>query len=86
MHSSKGLEYDRVFIIDAVEGVTPHNKAMLEEDLEEERRMFYVAMTRAKNHLTICSTKERFDKPVEMSRFVNEILELNSDRKHSKKY
>lgn len=48
MHGSKGLEYDIVFIVDANEGVVPHQKAVLEEDLEEERRMFYVAMTRAK--------------------------------------
>ena len=49
MHSSKGLEFDIVFIIDANEGVCPHKKAILDEDIEEERRMFYVAMTRAKS-------------------------------------
>src|SRR5690606_8544799 len=47
MHSSKGLEYQVVFIIDANEGITPHKKAVLEPDIEEERRLFYVAMTRA---------------------------------------
>lgn len=73
MHSSKGLEYDTVFIIDAVEGVVPHNKAVLDEDLEEERRMFYVAVTRAKNRLAVYSVKERFDKPVQISRFVGEM-------------
>ncbi len=74
MHSAKGLEYDTVFIIDANEGVVPHKKAVMAEDLEEERRMFYVAMTRAKNHLHIYFTKERYKKPVEMSRFVGEFL------------
>lgn len=73
MHSSKGLEYDTVFIIDAVEGVAPHAKAVLEEDLEEERRMFYVAVTRAKQQLHIYSTEERFNKPVSVSRFVSEM-------------
>ena len=73
MHSSKGLEYDTVFIIDAVEGVTPHAKAVLEEDLEEERRMFYVAVTRAKRRLYIYSTEERFNKPVSVSRFAAEM-------------
>ena len=73
MHSSKGLEYDTVFIIDAVEGVAPHAKAVLEEDLEEERRMFYVAVTRAKHRLHVYSTEERFNKPVSVSRFAAEM-------------
>ena len=74
MHSAKGLEYDRVFIIDANEGVTPHKKAVMEADVEEERRMFYVAMTRAKKKLYIYFTKERYHKPASMSRFVGELL------------
>ena len=52
-HAAKGLEYDTVFIIGANEDVTPYKKAELPEEMEEERRMFYVAMTRAKKHLTI---------------------------------
>lgn len=74
MHSSKGLEYDIVYIIDAVEGVTPHNKAVLDEDIEEERRLFYVAATRAKNELNVYWVKERFNKPVTKSRFVSEMM------------
>ncbi len=74
MHSAKGLEYDRVFLIDANEGVTPHKKAVMEADVEEERRMFYVAMTRAKQKLYIYFTKERYHKPASMSRFVGELL------------
>ena len=74
MHGSKGLEYDVVFIPDANEGVTPHNKAVLTADVEEERRMFYVAMTRAKKQLHIYYLKERFNKEVSVSRFVEEIL------------
>ena len=74
MHSSKGLEYEAVFIVDANEGITPHHKAVLDEDLEEERRMFYVAMTRAKSKLYIYSAKERYNKEYTRSRFVGEML------------
>ena len=74
MHSAKGLEYPIVYIPDANEGVTPHNKAILKEDLEEERRMFYVAMTRAKDRLHVYFTKERYHKKQEVSRFVKEYL------------
>lgn len=75
MHSSKGLEYDTVYIIDANEEITPHKKASFDTELEEERRMFYVAMTRAKNRLNIFYAKKRFNKDMEVSRFVKEIME-----------
>jgi DNA helicase-2/ATP-dependent DNA helicase PcrA len=74
MHHSKGLEYEIVFIVDANENVIPHQKALLDTDIEEERRMFYVAMTRAKSRLHIYFVKERYGRPLEMSRFVGEIL------------
>ena len=74
MHSAKGLEYEAVFIIDANENITPHHKAILEADMEEERRLFYVAMTRAKRNLYIYSVKERYNKELEVSRFVGEML------------
>lgn len=74
MHSSKGLEFPIVYILDANERVTPHHKAVLDADLEEERRMFYVAMTRAKERLHVCYTKERYGKPQERSRFIDEYL------------
>lgn len=70
MHGAKGLEFQIVFILDANEGVVPHNKALLDDDIEEERRLFYVGMTRAKSRLTVCAVRERFKKPVEVSRFV----------------
>ena len=75
MHSAKGLEYDIVYIIDACEGITPHNKSVLDADIEEERRMFYVAMTRAKKVLNICFPKERFNKKQTPSRFIEELKE-----------
>lgn len=74
MHGAKGLEYDTVYIIDANEGVVPHEKASSPEDIEEERRLFYVAMTRAKNKLFICCTKEKFNKQQEPSQFIKEFL------------
>ena len=81
MHSAKGLEFSTVYIIDAVEGVTPHGKAVLADDIEEERRLFYVAMTRAKRNLRICSVRTRFGKPAEVSRFVLEYLPPTDRRK-----
>lgn len=75
MHASKGLEYQVVFLLDANEGFTPYKKAVMEEDIEEERRLFYVAMTRAKKHLHVYFTKERYGKPLLMSRFVADMLE-----------
>lgn len=74
MHSSKGLEYRIVYILDANEGITPHHKSVLPADIEEERRLFYVAMTRAKEVLSIYSVKERHSKKMEISRFVGECL------------
>ena len=72
MHSCKGLEFKVVYILDANEGITPHHKAVLEPDMEEERRMFYVAMTRAKDRLHIFYVKERYHKRQTVSRFVVE--------------
>lgn len=74
-HSAKGLEYDTVFIIGANEDVTPYKKAELQEEIEEERRMFYVAMTRAKKHLTISYVREKNGKAMEQSRFLGELLQ-----------
>lgn len=59
MHCSKGLEWKHVFIIDCVKGVCPHKNAETEEDIEEERRLFYVAMTRAKENLYLYSYKQK---------------------------
>ncbi len=72
LHSAKGLEFKSVFIIDANQGITPYKKAILEKDIEEERRLFYVGMTRAINDLTICSVKELHGKSSEVSQFVSE--------------
>lgn len=73
MHSSKGLEFQTVFLVDVNEGITPHKKAVLPESIEEERRLFYVAMTRAKELLYIFCSKERYSKAMQPSRFIAEI-------------
>ncbi len=72
LHSAKGLEFKLVYIIDANQGVTPYKKAVLDKDIEEERRLFYVGMTRAMEKLTICSVKELHNKSAEVSQFVAE--------------
>lgn len=74
MHSAKGLEFHTVFIIEANEDICPYKKAEIVEDMEEERRMFYVAMTRAKKKLYISYVKERNGKAMLPSRFVNDLL------------
>lgn len=74
MHASKGLEYNIVFIMDANEGIIPHHKSLLDEDMEEERRMFYVAMTRAREYLHIYSSRKRYNKELKPSRFIGEIM------------
>ncbi|MCR4649752.1 MAG: ATP-dependent helicase [Lachnospiraceae bacterium] len=64
IHASKGREWDEVYIIDVNEGVIPHKKAVTKAETEEERRLFYVAMTRAKEKLCItCINNASFAKP-----------------------
>ena len=82
MHSSKGLEYEVVFVMDINEGVTPHKKAVKEADLEEESRLFYVAVTRAKTYLFLYSVKELYQKDAQISRYIGE---LRYDKKEFKK-
>lgn len=73
MHASKGLEWDVVILPDVNEGVIPHKKAVTDAELEEERRMFYVAMTRAKEHLFIFYIQEKEAGNLLPSRFLDEI-------------
>lgn len=72
-HSSKGLEFDIVYIIDVNEGSVPYKKAKGVDEIEEERRMFYVAMTRARKKLFICYCVENFGKSIGKSDFVIEL-------------
>lgn len=81
LHSSKGLEFDTVFIVDVNEGVMPYKKAVLQQDIEEERRMFYVGMTRAENELYLYSVKNFNNKENDVSRFIKETKKAASKGK-----
>lgn len=72
LHGSKGLEYEQVYILNVNEGSIPYKKAVLPEAMEEERRLFYVGMTRAKKRLELCYVKMQYEKAREPSRFLKE--------------
>lgn len=74
MHGSKGLEFDSVFILDANQGIIPTSKAVRERDFAEERRLFYVAITRAKKYLNIYCVSENLGCYVEPSIFMKEVM------------
>ena len=72
LHGAKGLEFDRVYILNVNEGSIPYRKAVLAPAVEEERRLFYVGMTRARKFLTLCYVKKQYEKEREPSRFLKE--------------
>ena len=74
IHSAKGLEFEDVFVIHANEGEIPHQKAEKKDEIEEERRLFYVALTRAKNNLCISYITHKNGNSIKPSRFVEELL------------
>lgn len=80
IHRAKGLEYDTVFVIGVVDGSIPHDFALEEirngniEALEEERRLLYVAVTRAKHHLYLSIPEHRRGKSANKSRLINKTL------------
>lgn len=71
IHAAKGLEWPVVFVAGWEEDVLPHKRA---DDIEEERRLAFVAMTRARDQLHLSYAVERHEKPAERSRFLDEIL------------
>ena len=73
MHSAKGLEFDIVFVPDVNEGMIPYRKSLEDGQIEEERRLMYVAMTRAREQLHLSYVKQRFQKEETPSRFLKEI-------------
>ena len=84
IHSAKGLEFKYVFVIGMEEGIFPHNNSFSSNiDLEEERRLCYVAVTRAKEKLYLVSAKRRMlygmDSMNPVSRFINEIDDNHKD-------
>lgn len=74
IHSAKGLEFEDVFVIHANEGEIPHQMAEKKDEIEEERRLFYVALTRAKNNLCISYITQKNGNSIKPSRFVEELL------------
>ncbi len=72
IHGAKGLEFDKVYILDVNQGITPYQKDGVTEDPEEERRLFYVAMTRAKKELQLLYVK---NKTLQPSQYLSEALE-----------
>lgn len=74
IHASKGLEYDTVFVIGLQDGILPHKKAMDLEEREEERRLLYVAMTRAVNRLYLLARGNR-EIGKRISPFIDEIVQ-----------
>ncbi len=78
LHSAKGLEYENVYLIDINEGIMPYKKAVLDAEIEEERRMFYVGMTRAKKNLHLFSVKQLNQKDADISRFIAESRETSN--------
>lgn len=79
IHSAKGLEFDRVYIIDLVDGHFPSSSSIdlyqknIIDDFEEERRLFYVGMSRAKYHLSLLSVSDLGNRLVNPSRFLDEL-------------
>jgi superfamily I DNA/RNA helicase len=73
IHSAKGLEWDTVYLLGCEEGSMPSKKAETFKDIEEEKRLFYVACTRAKNKLILCVVVE------EPSIFIKVLDENNYD-------
>ena len=70
MHASKGLEFDTVFLPDLNEGILPGSHSAGDGDIEEERRLFYVAMTRAREKLYLSYTAGSGDSRERPSRFL----------------
>lgn len=75
-HASKGLEFDRVYLPDLDYGKVPHGRMLTREELEEERRMFYVAMTRAKKSLWLLCDKSQTGSPFLQELKINQNFKL----------
>lgn len=90
LHSAKGLEYDRVYMIDLIEGILPNNEDIKEdevgniEEMEEATRLFYVGMTRARHHLELLTYSVRNGAHVKESRFVQNVRKIIAPEENQK--
>ncbi len=75
MHGSKGLEFRVVFLPDMNQGIIPSKRTIREKEFEEERRVLYVAMTRAMEELYLFGCVQQLGSPMELSMFLGELLE-----------
>ncbi|MEA4861971.1 MAG: ATP-dependent helicase [Victivallaceae bacterium] len=80
VHAAKGLEFPCVFLVAAEEKLFPHERALEEGNLEEEKRLFYVALTRAKNRLIISAARKRMERGVWRDHLTSNFVKLLPDR------
>ena len=85
LHSAKGLEFTEVFLLNVNEGMIPYHRASMEAEIEEERRLFYVGMTRAKRKLHIFCVRERYNRHMRPSRFLAPLREAEKHRGNTRK-
>ena len=85
LHASKGLEFTEVYLINVNEGLIPYSRAVMEAEIEEERRLFYVGMTRAKRKLHLFYVKERYNRTMEPSRFLEPLRNVEKSEDNSGK-
>ena len=83
VHGAKGLEFDNVWIPDCNEKIFPHGTMPDESTVEEERRIFYVAMTRAKKSLELLYLTGTRERPRQPSRFLNPLFLKKQKKAHS---
>jgi ATP-dependent DNA helicase Rep len=79
IHAAKGLEFDFVFIIGCEEKIIPHNNSIENGEIEEERRLMYVGITRAKKYLIMSHCRSRQDEKTKISRFIKELPQDDLD-------
>jgi len=84
LHAAKGLEFSRVYLVGVEEGILPHDRVKLEGNTDEERRLFYVGITRAKHVLSLshCGQRKRYgqEDPCHPSSFLDELPEETLER------